>query len=506
MGLGTVELRRRSNQQLAISSLPPELLTNIFDIVLQCSLVIHSRIFRYRHFLPGSFIQSFRASRSVLCNVCFHWRKLMITTANFWNILNFPARLRMTPKRNFTIPPSSYSMLETELSRAVNTPIVLYIDIRFTSLDEQIRQVAVSKLLGLMSQSKEIYLYNNSIQSLNLMSTIDSDTPSVPLPHLRTLFVTSYGRAPDLRHEEVIDLSMAPLIQDLEIFLDYMPDGTAGPGRTIPAVQLKLPNIPEFALKRLHLNGAFNTLTVSHIISLSPHLEDLSWKCEHLYQVDACTPPLPVMHKLRHVSLSGDVPLSLTENLEAPNLVVLQLAWPEEPRQKIWAGRPRPLSNIMRSPNLRALRVDASHGNEEIDRVQIARFIEAHPALRVVSVPRYMCDAVATALIHAPSIRRVRAFGREIFDDSDDSTITLLRRWSEQEGSADGAEPVLHLIRSELSEDFDSGDLDVESELVEFERHLEVGSWPFEQFEGDDWDAYLFSEKNHDHIRAPFFG
>ncbi|KAF8309409.1 hypothetical protein DL93DRAFT_1763078 [Clavulina sp. PMI_390] len=490
----TVESLRRENQERAAVSLPSEVLSQIFCIILQGSLGVPKGAFQHRYSLPKSVIGHFRTSRAVLCAVCFRWRKVMIGSANLWNVLNFPAKVQKA-SRTVAIPHSSYEILDTELSYAKESPLVLYVDSPFPVFDAKTRSEAVEKLRPLLSRSKGLFLDNYSVQHLQLMNLICDDVASTPLPSLMTLYATAYSGQPDPGEEEVIDLSLAPKIRELEIRAGYIlyeepSDGTSG-----PVIQLQLPGVDEFALTRIHFDGALDPLAVFGLVSHSPHLEEMFWSHEHFHNIhsDVYTSPLPVMEKLKHMELSGDIPIALTGSLVAPNLVRLELTWLREPAQAIWADRAHPLSNYLRFPHLRALIVTTPWESDR-EQAEMAHFIRAHPDLRVVRVPQYMSDELATALIDVPSIRRVYAVALQ---GRDAGNRKLISAWLQRGAPTDGAKPRLHLFK-----DDDEGDnwLPLGKRPGQFKEHVVIGSWPFGGMEVDDWDTYLFSDDDRTFI------
>ncbi|KAF8309439.1 hypothetical protein DL93DRAFT_1764656 [Clavulina sp. PMI_390] len=112
---------REINSRLAVVTLPPELLSEIF---LEC--INRGALDRFN---PHFSVASLRRTRSSLAGVCYRWRQVAQTTKSLWAVTAFPGNItNVWSDENggsYEIPPPTHKLFHHELQLSDPTPLAL---------------------------------------------------------------------------------------------------------------------------------------------------------------------------------------------------------------------------------------------------------------------------------------------------------------------------------------------------------------------------------------------
>ena len=296
------------NNSRPATSLPPELLGMIFE--LACAII-------WKDHEPREWQQSIdRRIRRAICSTCHQWRSVAICTASLWSRIHICIE-------GPSITPVLLPMVELEIERAARQPIMLKVWVQGDVAPDKEFQ---SLLHGILSRCRSVFLCWNLETLDNCFLFAPGRNHSPPhFPRLHTLVLiltppSNTQTGTPQSHAACIDLTLAPLLQELAIHRSSIP------------VRLNFAN----NITKLSL---VNNVSVENDIFVLQHchqLRELNWSPHDSFHVTPSDELAKTQHPhLLHLSLGlGDNPVSQIAALQAlstPHLRSMRLDCPVIP-------------------------------------------------------------------------------------------------------------------------------------------------------------------------------
>ncbi|KAF8307943.1 hypothetical protein DL93DRAFT_2100990 [Clavulina sp. PMI_390] len=413
------------NSQNPAVSLLPELLSAIFNLVLQNYGDKPLRLGFIRFYLA----YEMRLARFTLCAVCSRWRQVALNTPTLWSVITFPNRLKVKGDPDYPAPMNTLNarsghipliakeLFAEELRRSGQASLLLFV----AAVDDDRGWVVKSNTQRLMDIAKHIKPILHRCRHLHfkgeraLLCELLSHSDPFAQSQLHSISIRLY---PDIIQDNRDDMDLTNAVNLRALTYESF---------SVIPFKLSLPT-SNTSIQSLKIEGPFELEGLVSILTQIPTLDQLHWfSTDWSERSTAHIPPIFV-HHLRHLTLLGSLPVSLLAALDTPNLLRLEISSPWElcaPPNKDYHLHPFALRCYSK---LRVLNLRKYSGMTRQPEYLISNFIQTHPSLQVIALPGALSGLIVQKLLTLPSLVHVRAASSP--NGHEAATIHLLRQWA----------------------------------------------------------------------------
>ncbi|KAF8309404.1 hypothetical protein DL93DRAFT_2170362 [Clavulina sp. PMI_390] len=432
------------NRQNPAVSLPPELLVQIFALVLRswagAALPHQVTIWQMKRIRQG---------RLNLAAVCRRWRDVAVSAQSLWGVIMISSTKKAGFNRDLFTKEIIHSG-DSLLSLFITYPLVLPRNVPPETMADYVEGADAAQQVLL--RCKDIIFHGNHLLVNRLLNPINA----IPMINLKSLSVNSSLTA-TLPHIDIIDLSTAVALQDLRLYFS---------GFEYP-IRLKVS--PDASFRCLEVSSPVVPRDIVDILAHSPSLEGFTWTAlaatpTHSFQI-----PLPQMPYLRQLALYGEMPLSMLDAFHAPQVMILEINY-RGPNHSEAPSIPFPKIASILFPNLRVLYIDGYRRVIRNYEPTLIDFLRTHRTLQVISLSEHITEPLAEALYSLPALGHLSTGNDE---NNNTHALPLIRKWHAKLNSTPGwRPPTLYLDDVYYPNLWDSDELKREPELLEFARQI----------------------------------